>query len=498
MCSSKVKKLLLLLISVFFLVSGVLLVIGKHHIFMSIFKSNLVLGPSSGSFPMWHEETMKASMYLFKVHNPKEILTGKKPRIEQVGPYVFSERHEKVKFVWNSNGTVTYRQIRTWHFLPHLSNGTLDDEVTILNSVAASLGPMIQQKVPAWLHPSVEVVLKQLNESLFVTKTVREIIFSGYHDPIFDDMKNLVKEFPFIPQDGLTDKFAFFYQRNGTDYIDGVFNMYTGAGDVGQMGQVHSWNYTTQSVFPGECGKVRGSAGEFYAPNLQKNFIELFSNDLCRSIRLNYNRTVGVKGIDSYEFILDQSFFANGTENPENACFETSVPVLRSGLYDTSKCKFGAPVFVSQPHFYQADPYYLDQVDGLEAPQEHLHSTYLRIEPQSGLPTDVVVRFQMNVLVAPVSGIGILSDVKTTFFPVMWFENTAGIPDEYVSKMSTLTNLQTICYGLGWGAIGLAAAILVIAFVFHLGKKKVEEDMNPILSRSLQEESGDENVFTSK
>lgn len=501
MCASKLKRLLLLVLSATFLVTGLLVVFGRSAIFMGIFKSQLVLQPTSGSFPMWETlpEPMEASMYLFKVLNPTEILAGKKPRLEQVGPYVFSEQHEKTSLVWNDdNGTVSYKQVRTWHFLPERSNGTLEDKVTILNSVAASLGPMIQKKVPAWLHPSVEVVLKSLNESLFVTKTVREIIFDGYHDPLFDDMANLVEEFPFIPKDGLTDKFAFFYDRNGTDYADGVFNMFTGAQDVARMGQVFSWNYTTQGVFPGTCGQVHGSAGEFYAPNVKKDFIELFSNDLCRTIRLNYNRTVKVKGIDSYEFVADQSLFANGTMNPENACFQPPGAFLRSGVYDTSRCRFGAPIYVSQPHFYQADPYYLSQVEGLAPPQESLHATYLRLEPQSGIPTDVVVRFQLNVLVAPVSGIGILSDVATTFFPVMWFENKAGIPDNLVSKMSVLANLRTICLGMGLAEIGLAVSILVLAIVFYLGKRKVEEDTNPILSKSLEEESGDENVFADK
>ena len=42
----------------------------------------------------------------------------------KVGPYVFQEQHEKSSIVWNKeNGTVTYKQIRTWVFQPHLSNG---------------------------------------------------------------------------------------------------------------------------------------------------------------------------------------------------------------------------------------------------------------------------------------------------------------------------------------------------------------------------------------
>jgi len=503
MLPSLTKRLILLAITAILIVSGVVLIVAKHVLFMSIFKSQLVLSPTSGSFPMWQTlpEPMQASMYLFQVLNPDAVTQGAKPQLEQVGPYVFTEQHEKTSLVWNDNGTVTYKQIRTWHFLPHLSNGTLDDKVTILNSVAASLGPMIQNNVPSFFILGVNMFLLSIKEELFITKTVREIIFDGYHDPLFDNLTSLEKKFPFIqkfiPQGGITDKFAFFYNRNGTDYTDGVFNMFTGAGDVARMGKVASWNYSTRSVFPGPCGKIHGSAGEFYTPDLKKDFIDMFSNDLGRTVRFNYRRELKVQGIDSYEFVADHDMFANGTENPANSCYEPEGASLLSGLYNASLCRFGAPVFLSQPHFYQADPYYLSGVEGLQ-PKEELHGTYFRVEPQSGIPTDVAARFQLNVLVAPVPGISILSDVATTFFPVMWFENKAGVPKQLVSQLSLLASLQDIFCGMGWGGIGLAASMIIIAILFYISRRKREEDTNPILSQSLVEESGDENVFGDK
>ena len=36
---------------------------------------------------------------------------------------------------------------------------------------------------------------------------------------------------------------------------------------------------------------------------------------------------------------------------------------LPSGVYNASACRFGAPIFMSQPHFYQADPYFAEQVN---------------------------------------------------------------------------------------------------------------------------------------
>ena len=113
--------------------------------------------------------------------------------------------------------------------------------MTILNPVAASLGPMIKDKVPAFWVPGLNGVLLAFKEKLFATASVREILFDGFKDPLLDDLEKFTEALPFIKKfipPGITDKFAFFYQRNGTDYTDGVWNMFTGESDVEKMGQV--------------------------------------------------------------------------------------------------------------------------------------------------------------------------------------------------------------------------------------------------------------------
>jgi scavenger receptor class B, member 1 len=59
-----------------------------------------------------------------------QVLEGAKPVLQQVGPYVFTEKHHKSDLQWNKNGTVTYKQIRTWNFLPEETVGSLDDEAS--------------------------------------------------------------------------------------------------------------------------------------------------------------------------------------------------------------------------------------------------------------------------------------------------------------------------------------------------------------------------------
>lgn len=40
----------------------------------------------------------------------------------------------------------------------------------------------------------------------------------------------------------------------------------------------------------------------------------------------------------------------------------------------------GAPVYISNPHFYQSDPKFLAEVEGLK-PEKELHETYFKIQP---------------------------------------------------------------------------------------------------------------------
>ena len=73
----------------------------------------------------------------------------------------------------------------------------------------------------------------------------------------------------------------------------------------------------------------------------------------------------------------------------------------------------------------------------------------------------------MNVLLAPVSGITILKDVPTVYFPVMWFENKAGVPKNLVFQLSLLAKLPTILQGMGWAEVGTLNLIQAIKNNFH-------------------------------
>ena len=140
-----------------------------------------------------------------------------------------------------------------------------------------------------------------------------------------------------------------------------------------------------------------------------------------------------VDGVDGYKYKVEEGVMANGTFNANNSCFNpypdllvdlpidctsdvdctTDPPVfhpldgavnhfLPNGLLNTTTCstaKFGAfPTYVSQPHFYLADPSLLDQFhpDSDLVPNEQQHSSYLILHPETGTPLEIVLRTQIN------------------------------------------------------------------------------------------------------
>ena len=107
-----------------------------------------------------------------------------------------------------------------------------------------------------------------------------------------------------------------------------------------------------------------------------------------------------------YRHILDESFVGNSTYYPENWCYNPQPATLTSdfwlpnGLLNVSGCKFGAPAYISYPHFYLADPALLDALDPASDlhPSKEDHESSLTLEPTMGIPLEVNIRLQINGL----------------------------------------------------------------------------------------------------
>lgn len=66
--------------------------------------------------------------------------------------------------------------------------------------------------------------------------------------------------------------------------------------------------------------------------------------------------------------------------------------------------RFGAPAFVSFPHFYLADHSYRDGIVGMN-PNRSKHEFSISLEPKTGIPLEVRAQMQLNILIQPIAGI---------------------------------------------------------------------------------------------
>lgn len=133
------KSVIAPFICVLFVLSGILTLKFYPSLYEYILKTEFVLTPTSKSFRIWQETPMPMAMefYLWNWTNPEDITNSSvKPKFVEMGPYRFVEKYKKVDITWNDNDTVSFRQLKTWHFDAKGSKGTLEDKVTNLNPVA--------------------------------------------------------------------------------------------------------------------------------------------------------------------------------------------------------------------------------------------------------------------------------------------------------------------------------------------------------------------------
>jgi len=189
-------------------------------------------------------------------------------------------------------------------------------------------------------------------------------------------------------------------------------------------------------------------------------------------MRLHNVGSQTVKGVKGVRYEMMPEFFANRTENPSNGCFDGGRE-WPSGVFNVSACRFKAPVFLSQPHFYQADPWYVSQFsDGSLSPDKDAHSTYFVIDPTSGIPLSVVARFQVNMFVEPIKELTMFKHLKDKiFFPAFWFETTMVLDDSMKGQLWILSNIQSVMIAIGVGMALLTIGILIVIALRQMATK---------------------------
>lgn len=96
-----------------------------------------------------------------------------------------------------------------------------------------------------------------------------------------------------------------------------------------------------------DCKKIKGTDGSIFAPFVTTDRkLDMFSADLCRSLRLVYEKESFVHDIPSYKFIVDPMMLEDPIFNRDNMCYCTqpgtrfdNCPKL--GAYQINACRKG-------------------------------------------------------------------------------------------------------------------------------------------------------------
>ncbi|XP_049696685.2 protein peste isoform X1 [Helicoverpa armigera] len=426
------------------------------NIFDSALATQLALTPTSRSFRNWVAPTVPLffDVYFFNWTNADRF-PGEKPDLVQLGPYRFIEKRQHVNVTWfDNNGTVAYRTQRSWFFDDASSNGTLQDNITTLNAIAASavyrsrFWGFLQQK-------GLSMGLAMFNQNIAVSKLAKELLFDGYEDPLLD----LAKSLPSSTTGGAppVDKFGWFYERNNSLDTDGYMEVSTGQLSGTIPGQILRWNYEDHLPFyEGECSKLSGSAGEFMARNLtEESILPMFVPDLCRTVNMEYVDSGDQSGLLFNKYALTERSFDNSTTSPSNTCF-CNGECAWSGVMNVSACRFGSPAFLSLPHFLHGDAQLREFVTGMQ-PDPDAHSFYFAVEPKLGVPLDVAARFQLNIYMEPSEHVTLYQDVPRMLFPIFWVEQKVKMDESVIAELRFVRAI------FDWGGTICACAALVFA-----------------------------------
>ncbi|KFB44704.1 AGAP008179-PA-like protein [Anopheles sinensis] len=456
-----------------------------------IAKKEFVLVPGTELYDNWYDPPvdMYLELYLWNWTNADDYRQENyKPHLEQIGPYTFLERHERVNLEWSEDEELlTFQQKRIWHYVPEKSVGDYEnDRVVTISPVLLTVGYALRNE-PEFL-PLIDglIMLNGLATSPFYNILVREMIFEGYDDFLLTSLLSLLEILPpgSLPPIELPPytKFGWFYGRNDSETYDGTFTVGTGKDHVQNTGVMRLWNgANTTEYYRGRCGQVRGTTGEAWPPfgNLRGTppNVSVFAPDVCSAVTLEYLDEVERFGIKGLRWYGNDRVFDNGVHYEETACQctaedEASCPVLDNGAMDVSRCNFGAPATVSFPHFYLANESYLNAITGME-PNEEEHRFVMELEPYTGVPLNAKAQLQINLQTRNY-GITLLNGIPDVMLPVLWFRQTATITEDLADDIKLIILLPDIgvyvAYGIG--AIGLIG--LVLAFYFSVTRWKLD------------------------
>uniref|UniRef100_A0A6B2L1Z3 Uncharacterized protein n=1 Tax=Arcella intermedia TaxID=1963864 RepID=A0A6B2L1Z3_9EUKA len=429
------------------------------------------------------------NLYVYNVTNPDDIKLGKKPILNQLGPYVYDWKWYKFDINWSSDkDLVSFFQKESFYFRRDLTNPNLDpykDQCVFPSIPYAAVRSKLGLDDQWWKALGLDILSsyaakKALPEDQvdpFIGSTVDAYVWGfdsqllGWLNSTFASyLDGPLKTRVSIQQNDTSEEEV----RQSHVYPD---VMHTGNDDLKKLSQFHEWQGKHLLEFGGEplwgseeANTVQGTDAYAFTTHLNKanDNQTVFVREIFRHVNFICNETQSLKGIDTNVYFLDARDYTNSTPNN----YYLFAPDGVSNLSKPNTYTQGSPVEVllSQPHFFQADPVYSNSIEILPPNSQTnmtSHNTFIWVEPITGITMQAFKRLQVNL---KVKGSLILNpNLPLTYIPIVYFEETGTVSDSLASEWKNslgvaMTILQLIA-PIGYTLAGLLFLLASICFI---------------------------------
>ncbi|CAH1118615.1 unnamed protein product [Phaedon cochleariae] len=439
-----------------------------------IFRWKLIFEKGGEIYELWRAPPVELylKVYLWNVTNKDEYMSGRhdKLKVEEVGPYVYREllTHENVTF--NENGTLTAVPKHPLIWVPELSNGRREDDLVILPNIALlSIADVVSDQ-SYFTRLGLNLLIRQTESLPLVQMTAREFMF-GYSSTLMTLGNKFLPNWITFEKLGLIDRM---YDFDG-DYETVYNGQKLGLENIGLIEKYRGSTKIPQWDSP--CGDISGSSdGTKFAGYIQPNdTLMFFRKSMCRAKKLvKVNETIA-NGLKAYVYHFDPEADDNGHTNERNRCFcKPDRPCLPPGLLDVRGCYYGFPIALSYPHFLDGGRQLSAKVEGTR-PERRKHMSYFVIQPDSGLPIELAVRYQINMALGDIATIANCERFDNMILPLLWTEiKLDKLPDSLGVRfrlyLNILPMLEKYCvYGL---LIGGLLFLLASTYKFNQVRRK--------------------------
>lgn len=469
---------------------AVVVLVELDDAYRALLNHELALREGSRTFRSWKNVgsnfDTSARFYFFNVTNSDQVAKGEKPQLQELGPYVYRVDWVKDNITFHENGTMSFMQKLIYHFDEGQSVGPEDDLVTTVNVPYATASHQLEKQNMVMRYLGKQM-LYGLRQSLWITRSVRELSFKGYPDallmlaaassshkkgraaqqPNLDAVlrtghRTIVDKAKSQPEAKI-GKFSYFAEKNDT--FHGVLSMFTGEGNISRINVVDLVGGKRHFNLWGgeECNTIRGTFGNVRPPMATTDEQTVFIPDIKRSVDLRYVYDSKVSSVSTRRFAATPNTFASGDTRPKNACYNKRK--LPDGIADLSPIAKGAPLAVSLPHFLYGN-LSLFGVEGL-APDEDQHLFYIDSEPTSGVSVSARVRLQMNLVLDGIPGSGVAPKSEHRIVPLFWQEMRAEAKAHTLTTVRLAALMPTVirCTAI---FVLIASTVVIILSVYFL------------------------------